>query len=158
MKKKVYLLLVTVTALFILSGCFVIVPPEPLCRRELQFSWSMKELDEGYYSYNNAIAPYGIDTIEIKIEPIIAPSYGFEVWVMNYYQYLDFYYDGIVDGDVHHFTIYNEAKTLIINDPDPYETYYVIIDNSDLGWVETDWDGVNDLVIFNADVYFCILN
>ena len=57
---------------------------------------------------------------------------------------------------VDHFTLYSGNYTLYPSAMSPGGTYRVVIDNTDYGWVDTNWDGYDDYCRFDASVYFHI--
>jgi len=139
----------------LLSGCIVTTPVN-------QGQWVLKDywqhyiLSEHYYTYSYSLYPsYNCDNVKITVNCSTAPSYGFEVWIMTQTQFNNFVNFNSVSV-VDHFTVYSGNYTFYSSAMSPGETYRVVIDNTDYGWVDTNWDGYDDYCRFDASVYFHI--
>jgi len=53
---------------------------------------------------------------------------------------------------VTHFTVYGD-NILKISSLNWFEDYYIVFDNTDKGWVVTNFDGINDYAVFNYYIY-----
>lgn len=142
-------LLIVITIL--LSGCILI--PVNQGKWALVDQWDYYVLPEHYYTYSYLIyASSNCTEVKVSINCSTAPSYGFEIWIMTLDQFGDFVSSNKVNV-VDHSTVYSGSYTFYSDSLIPGEYYRVVIDNTDYGWVDTDWDGFDDYCAFDAEVY-----
>lgn len=144
-----------IVVIILLSGC-IFVPPANQGQWVLKDYWQHYILSEHYYTYSYSLyAGYTTDRIKISISCSTAPSYGFEVWIMTQTQFNNFVNFKTVSV-VDHFTVYSGSYTFYSDAISPGGTYRVVIDNTDYGWVDTNWDGYDDYCRFDAQVHFYV--
>lgn len=150
--KRILLFAGIIALVFSLSSCIIPVPNIPDTTWDIVYSWSYETLSEHYYMPSSSFYfSYSDEAIKITVDPYDVPSYGFEVWIMTEDQYYDFHNYGSVSVKAH-YTVYGSSRELIYYPSEKGCLYRVVIDNTDLGWVNTDFDGVDDYVVFDAKV------
>ena len=137
----------------LLTGCQEIeVPPasdDNTSTEKLLYQKTIS-IDEDYYAPVGPID--GIDDLKIVVSVTKCPSSGFEVWIMTSSQFLDFYYNDIVEV-VEHFTVYEGVRTLTVTGLDPNEVYFVVFDNTNYGWTHPPTNFENDYVTLSYEIY-----
>jgi len=149
---KVFLgLLIVITIL--LSGCIVVPPINP-GQWVLKDHWQHYLLSEHYYTYSYSLYVGSNNSqVKISVNCSTSPNYGFEIWIMTENQFADFVNSDKVSV-VAHFTAYSGSSNFYSSAITPGQSYRVVIDNTDYGWVKTNWDGWDDYCRFDANVYF----
>jgi len=151
--RKVYFVLTVFVVLVFLVSCVVTVPDPPRTREwVLKMNFSYGQINENYYWTSPSFYVFP-DTTSVKIvlDCLVAPSYGFEVWIMTPSQLSAFQHSKVVVV-TDYWIVYEGNRTLQTNYLQA-GNYYVVIDNTDYGWVKTNFDGINDYVFTNMKLY-----
>jgi len=110
-------------------------------------------LDENYYTY---VGPIHIDDNGNVYGAIRLThwdgDYGLEILFMDSANF-NLYRNG-ASFSAWHKSIYTtgEYEFCFVNIPPGY--YYLIVDNTNLGWDDTDFDGINDYAVFDLEAVF----
>lgn len=153
MKKVIFGTLILLFA-FLLAGCVEITSnPE-----DLFGYWDSKlysvytKFDEGgTYHSDYYYVSSDIEKVKVVVNPTEVPWYGFEIWIMSEAQYQDFSNNDVVNA-VAHWSAFDGYQTFTCSLPSGF--YRVLLDNSDRGWNDTDFDGVNDYVYTDLEWLF----
>ena len=119
--------------------------------------WSRNNvvLDEAYYlRMTNAYTAPRDGRFEVTLDLHDWPGdYGLEILIMTYSDYLN--YIDYESYSAWHLSLFTE-RTHFFNSGTIHEgeLYQVIIDNTDLGWDDTDFDFVNDAAYFDVEAVF----
>ena len=160
MKRVTFLstVVIAVLSLLLFFGCAVVVEPQP----ELLFQGTDCELhEEGVWPFTSGLGyiAYGpitlADTLsDLKVDfnlRVWDGDYKLELLFMTKANYNDFTTSGSYSA-YHHSLSITGTMTWNLTDIPP-GVYYFVIDNSDKGWEETDFDFLDDIAIFNFKIY-----
>lgn len=158
MKRVTFLstVVIAVLSLLLFFGCAVVVEPQP----ELLFQGTDCELhEEGFFSSACGYVAYGpiilADTSSnLKVDfnlRVWDGDYKLELLFMTKANYNDFTTSGSYSA-YHHSLSITGTMTWNLTDIPP-GVYYFVIDNSDKGWEDTDFDFLDDIAIFDFKIY-----
>ena len=158
MKRVTFLstVVIAVLSLLLFFGCAVVVEPQP----ELLFQGTDCELhEEGFFSSACGYVADGpiilADTSSnLKVDfnlRVWDGDYKLELLFMTKANYNDFTTSGSYSA-YHHSLSITGTMTWNLTDIPP-GVYYFVIDNSDKGWEDTDFDFLDDIAIFDFKIY-----
>lgn len=149
--KKRYLVVLLALLIMLVSSCVVITPP--VRNWVLTLSWDYGKLDEHYY-WTNTYSFYissDVSAVKIVLDCTVSPWYGYEVWLMSESQLSSFKNSGKVNVTAR--WIANSGYWVLQENLVAPGYYHVVIDNTDYGWVKTNFDGWNDYVRTNMKLW-----
>ena len=162
MKRVTFLstVVIAVLSLLLFFGCAVVVEPQLEPQPELLFQGTDCELhEEGFFSSACGYVAYGPITLadtssDLKVDfnlRVWDGDYKLEMLFMTKANYNDFTTSGSYSA-YHHSLSITGTMTWNLTDIPP-GVYYFVIDNSDKGWEETDFDFLDDIAIFDFEIY-----
>jgi hypothetical protein len=149
-RKTLVFVCVILGLLVFLGGCAVQVPV-PV--RVLLARFEDEVLDEDWYvaQKNIAIGKTGRVYGYINLTHWTG-DYGLEILFMTMDSFAA--YDGGESFSAWHQSFYTVGRHYFEFKNVPPGNYALVVDNTDLGWEDTDFDFVNDYAVFDLEVYF----
>jgi len=152
---------IAVLSLLLFFGCAVVVEPQPEPQPELLFQGTDCELhEEGFFSSACGYVAYGpiilADTSsDLKVDFNLRTwdgDYKLELLFMTKANYDDFTSTFGTYSAYHYSLSATGTMTWNLTDILP-GVYYFVIDNSNKGWEDTDFDFLDDIAIFDFKIY-----
>jgi|GEM_PF-1139618 len=155
MTKVWYWSLMVVLLLFLLPGCIEIKQALEESSKKVLVSYTNVYLDEDYYLPHGPITLVS-DSSDLFVDLNLKAwdeDYGLELFLMTDSNFAIYQSGSNSFEVVDHVTFYTEGPQAWVFINVPPGVYYFVVDNTDLGWEETDWDGENDVAVFDLELY-----